>query len=505
MNLQNKYVKKILSASVYQVAIETPLDLAKNLSSRFGNKIFFKREDLQSVFSFKLRGAFNRIYQLSKKQNIKGVITSSAGNHAQGVALSCLKLKIPATIVMPLTTPVIKIEAVKALKAKIILIGDSYDEAHLGALKIQKEQNLSFIHPFDDPDTIAGQGTIATEICNQSRENDYIFVPVGGGGLIAGIAVYIKYLYPETKIIGVEPTDANAMLLSLKAKKRVNLDKVGMFADGVAVKKVGAETFKICQQFVDEIITVDTDQMCAAIKDIFNDTRALMEPAGALAVAGAKKYINEHKLKNKKIIVINSGANLNFDRMRHIAERTEIGEQQEILLVVNIPEQVGSFRKFCKIINNHSISEFNYRYAKKTEAQIFVGIKIKATDKNKKRIIDSLQKNNYKTEDITNNEMAKLHIRYMIGGRALNVTDEKIFRFRFPEVAGSLLKFLNFLGKEWNISLFHYRNHGSDFGRVLVGIQVPKIDNIKFKKALDDCGFEFVEETDNIAYKKLLK
>jgi threonine dehydratase len=502
---QNEYIKKILKAQVYDVAKKTPLQFAKNISRRTNNKIYFKREDLQSVFSFKIRGAFNRIYQENKKSQIKGVVASSAGNHAQGVALSCSVLGIPAIIVMPKTTPTIKIDAVKSYGADVVLFGDSYEHAQQKAQDIKREKKYSFIHPFDDIDTIAGQGTIASEISRQITDVDYIFVPVGGGGLISGIAIFMKYISPNTKIIGVEPTDTNAMELSLQQKKRVLLPKVGMFAEGVAVKKVGKITFEICKKFIDGVITVDTDEICAAIKDIFGDTRALMEPAGSLSLAGAKKYINKYKIKNKKIVTINSGANLNFDRMRHIAERTEIGEKSEILLAVVIPERAGAFLNFCKIIGNHNISEFNYRYADDKNAIIFVGIKIKATKKNKGNIINLLKKNDYKTTDMTDNEMAKLHIRYMVGGRSLNVTNERLFRLRFPERAGSLLQFLETLGNRWNISLFHYRNHGSDFGRVLLGVQVPEKQIQSFKKNLDKCVFQYAEETDNVAYKQFLK
>ncbi len=501
-----KYIKKILSSPVYDVAIETSLDHAKTISLRCKNRVYLKREDQQPVFSFKLRGAYNKIHSLFQTGNCKGVIAASAGNHAQGVALSARYLGIPATIVMPKTTPSIKVDAVKQLGAKAVLFGDSYDDAYAHSLILQKQQHLDYIHPFDDEDTIAGQGTIAMELCRQiSDEVEAIFIPVGGGGLIAGISVYIKYLWPNVKIIGVEPDDANALSLSLKANKIIELKEVSLFADGVAVKKVGKLPFELCQKYVDEVVEVSNDEICAAVKDIFDDTRSLTEPAGALAVAGLKKYVAKNKIKDKKLIAINSGANINFDRLRHVSERAELGEKREVLLSVTIPEIKGSFKQFCLALGDTPITEFNYRYADDNLAQVFVGLKVNNADEDGLRIINNLQKQQYKVVNMSDNEMAKLHVRYMVGGRGNCLQNERLFRFQFPERPSALQLFLEKMGQNWNISLFHYRNHGTDFGRVLVGIQIPNSEKKMFDELVAKSSYPYWEETDNPAYADFLK
>ena len=495
------FIKKILSAPVYDVAIQTSLDYAANLSRRCHNKVYLKREDQQPVFSFKLRGAYNKIHHLVKSGQCNGVIAASAGNHAQGVALSARYLGIEATIVMPETTPSIKVEAVGQLGANVVLVGDTYDDAYAHSVQLMQQQNLAYIHPFDDEYTIAGQGTIAMEICRQINDDiDAIFVPVGGGGLIAGIAMYIKYLWPHVKIIGVEPDDANALYLSLKAGKRVHLDEVGLFADGVAVKEVGQKTFELCQQYVDDVVLVNGDEICAAVKDIFDDTRSLMEPAGALAVAGLKKYIKQNQWQEKKLVAINSGANVNFDRLRHVAERAEIGEKREVLLSVTIPEVAGSFRVFCRALGKTLITEFNYRYADKKLAQVFVGLKVNNADKDAQAIIQKLQQQGYQVKDMSDNEMAKLHVRYMVGGRGNGLENEHVFRFQFPERPSALQDFLDHMGQNWNISLFHYRNHGADFGRVLIGVQVPPGELDDFNQFIDTLSCPHWEETENPVY-----
>lgn len=494
------YIERILRARVYDVAKETPLDQARQLSERTGNLVYLKREDLQPVFSFKLRGAYNRIAQIPAGSRGRGVITASAGNHAQGVALSAHMLGIKATIVMPKTTAPIKVRSVRRLGGKPILHGDSYDDAYKHALILAEEQGQTFIHPFDDPEVIAGQGTIAMEILRQHpAEIEAIFIPVGGGGLIGGIAAYVKYVRPETKIIGVEPEDAACMQAALQAGKRVSLREVGIFADGVAVRQVGAETFKLARQFVDEIILVTTDEICAAIKDIFEDTRTVAEPAGALAVAGLKKYVQRLNCSGKSLIAIESGANINFDRLRHVAERAELGEKREALLAVEIPERPGSFHQFCKLLGRRSITEFNYRYADSHNALVFAGVEI-AGEEERKDLIARLKDHNYPVTDMTDNEVAKLHIRYMVGGHAHGLNNELLYRFEFPERPGSLFDFLTRLGRRWNISLFHYRNHGSAYGRVLMGIQVPKTDKAKFQGLLEKMGYPYTEETANPAY-----
>ncbi len=500
-----QYIENILNARVYDVAKETSLVLAQKLSRRFDNRILLKREDEQSVFSFKCRGAYNQIYNLHQLEDIRGVVTASAGNHAQGVALAAKHLNLKSIIVMPVTTPQIKVEAVDALGGTSILYGDNYDEAFKHADKLSKQYNYPFIHAFDSPDTIAGQGTIGMEISRQHPDKLHaIFIPVGGGGLISGIAVFIKYLRPDIKIIGVEPDDSTAMHDSLKMGERVVLDHVGMFADGVAVRQVGEEPFRLCKKYVDEMILVSVDETSAALKDIFDDTRTVMEPSGALAVAGMKKYIANHELKGENLVAVTSGANVNFDRLRHIAERADIGEQREALLAVTVPEQPGSFRKFCQTIGRRSVTEFNYRYANKHKAHVFVGLELRGADQERQQIIEQLENAGYPVVDLTFNEMAKLHVRYMVGGQAGKRTDERLYRFEFPERPGALLEFLTRMGRNWNISLFHYRNHGSAFGRVLVGIQVPEQENAEFQSFLDGLAYSYFCENENPAYQAFL-
>ena len=498
------YLEKILNAQVYDVAVETPLDSAPNLSARIGNSILFKREDMQPVFSFKLRGAYNKIAQLSAERRARGVICASAGNHAQGVALSAAKLGCRAVIVMPTTTPSIKIDAVRRWGGEVVLAGDSYDEAHARALELEKAQKLTFVHPFDDPDVIAGQGTIAMEILRQHPQPiDAVFCCVGGGGLISGVAAYIKRLRPETKIIGVEAVDADAMTQSLAAGKRIRLKQVGLFADGAAVKYVGEETFRLCQLYVDEMVRVDTDAICAAIKDVFEDTRAVLEPAGALAVAGAKAYAAAHKLKGKTLVAVASGANMNFDRLRFVAERAEVGEQREAVLAVTLPEQPGAYRKFLSLIGARNVTEFNYRFNDRHEAHVFVGVQVGSRAESLK-LVEQLRKGGYATLDLTDDEMAKAHIRHLVGGHAPQVDHELVYRFEFPERPGALMGFLSQMSASWNISLFHYRNHGADYGRVLVGMQVPPAEKAEFRKFLKNLGYAHWDETNNPAYKLFL-
>jgi threonine dehydratase len=498
------YLKKILTSCVYDVATESPLEIAPVLSQRLGNTLLLKREDMQSVFSFKLRGAYNKMAQLSPAALKHGVISASAGNHAQGVALAAQRLGCEATIVMPATTPQIKVQAVKSRGAKVVLHGDSYDEAYQQALTLEKKHKLTFVHPYDDPDVIAGQGTVGMEILRQwAKPIHAIFVPVGGGGLIAGIAVYVKALRPEIKIIGVEPADADAMYRSLKKKERVLLAQVGLFADGVAVKQVGEETFRLCRKYVDEIVLVDTDEICAAIKDVFTDTRSILEPAGALSIAGAKAYAAKHKLKDKTLVAIASGANMNFDRLRHVSERAELGEQREGILAVTIPETPGSFKKFCTLLGPRSITEFNYRFADAKVAHVFVGVEIHERE-GITHLVTELKKIGLQALDLTENEMAKLHVRHLVGGHAPLAKNELLYRFEFPERPGALMKFLNSMSHGWNISLFHYRNHGTDYGRVLVGIQVPPQDKPAFQIFLDKLGYAYWDESKNPAYKLFL-
>ncbi|HEX5363534.1 MAG TPA: threonine ammonia-lyase, biosynthetic [Gallionella sp.] len=505
--MMNGYLKRILNARVYDVAVETPLEVAPNLSARIGNTVLLKREDMQPVFSFKLRGAYNKMAQLTPAQLKRGVIAASAGNHAQGVAMSAHRLGCRATIVMPTTTPQVKIEAVKRFGQKsveVVLHGDSYSDAYSHALALEKKLKLTFVHPFDDPDVIAGQGTIAMEILRQHQGPIHaIFCAIGGGGLISGVAAYVKELRPDIKVIGVQTTDSDAMYQSLKAKKRVTLNDVGLFSDGTAVKLVGEETFRLCRKYVDEIVLVDTDAVCAAIKDVFQDTRSILEPAGALAVAGAKLYAKREKLKGETLVTIPSGANMNFDRLRFVAERADIGEKREAILAVTIPEMPGSFRKFCALIGSRNITEFNYRFADPKAAQVFVGIQVR-NDAETAKLISALEKNKLSTLDLTDNEMAKLHLRHLVGGHAPEAKDEILFRFEFPERPGALMNFLNSMNHNWNISLFHYRNHGADYGRVLVGMQVPHHDKKALKTFLDTLGYRYWDESGNPAYRLFL-
>lgn len=502
--MKNDYLEKILTARVYDVAVETPLEEAANLSRRINNRVLLKREDMQPVFSFKIRGAYNKMAQLTEAKRKRGVICASAGNHAQGVALSAKKLGCRAVIVMPTTTPQIKVDAVARRGGEVVLAGDSYDEASAHAHMLEKHEKLTYVHPFDDPDVIAGQGTIGMEILRQHPDPIYaVFCSVGGGGLISGVAAYIKRLRPDIKIIGVETIDADAMNRSLNAGKRVQLDQVGLFADGTAVKLVGKETFRLCLEYVDEMVLVDTDAICAAIKDVFEDTRSILEPSGALAIAGAKEYAKRHKLKDKTLIAVASGANTNFDRLRHVAERAELGEQREAVLAVTIPEAPGSFKNFCALLGSRNITEFNYRYSDSKVAHVFAGVQV-ANRAEAAKLVESLRKHDLATLDLTDDEMAKLHIRHLVGGHAPQVKNELIYRFEFPERPGALMRFLESMSAGWNISLFHYRNHGADYGRVLVGMQVPKGEKKAFQEFLDKLGYIYWEETRNPAYKLFL-
>ncbi len=502
------FIEKVLTARVYDVAIESPLDPLKSLSARLNNTILLKREDLQPVHSFKIRGAFNKLYKL-KQQNpaLPGVIAASAGNHAQGIAMAAAHLNVPATIVMPIITPDIKVNGVKSHGGKVILHGDNFEEAYAHSQVVAAEQNLTFIHPYDDVDVMAGQGTIAHEIIKQHPDDiDIIFVPVGGGGLLSGILNFMKAVRPSIKIIGVEPEDAACLDAAMKANRRVILEEVGIFADGVAVKQIGKNTFAMIKDLIDDTITVSTDQICAAIKDTFENTRAICEPAGAVSLAGLKKYVETHQLKKQTLIAINSGSNMNFDRLRHIAERSEFGEQREAIIAVQIPEKPGSFKRFCKIIGKRNITEFNYRYSDNTDAMVFVGLQLSKGIEEKDKIVASLIKGKYKVQDMTDNELAKLHVRYMVGGHAkATLETEQLIRFEFPEKPGALLDFLNRVGTRWNISLFHYRNHGAAFGRVLMGIQVEKNDEKEFNVFLNSLAYPFWNETKNKAYRLFLK
>jgi threonine dehydratase len=509
---RNDYLERILKARVYDVAIETPLELAPGLSKRLRNRLLLKREDLQAVFSFKLRGAYNKMANLPAQKLKRGVIAASAGNHAQGVALAAQELGCRAVIIMPVTTPRIKVDAVAARGAEVVLHGDSYDEAYTHALRVKRRRGLTFVHPYDDPDVIAGQGTIGMEILRQNTGAlDAIFVPVGGGGLISGIAAYVKSLRPSVRVIGVEPVDADAMARSLKARRRVTLDQVGLFADGVAVKRVGRETFRLCAQLLDGVVRVDTDEMCAAIKDVFEDTRVVLEPAGALAIAGAKAWVEKTGARGKTLAAVASGANTNFDRLRFIAEEAEVGEHREAILAVSIPERPGSFKKFCATLGAKDITEFNYRIADTHEAHIFVGVEV-ANRAETARIVRSLERHGLNALDLSDNEMAKLHLRHMVGGhapwsgnpRATRAANELLYRFEFPERPGALMKFLENLRSDWNISLFHYRNHGADYGRVLVGVQVPPREMGKFRRFLAKLGYPWVDESRNPAYRMFL-
>ena len=498
------YLERILNARVYDLAVETPLDAAPNLSARIGNTLLLKREDMQPVFSFKLRGAYNKIARLSPERLKRGVICASAGNHAQGVALSAAKIGCRAVIVMPTTTPDIKVQAVRSRGGEVVLAGESFDEACAHAEELAREQKLTFVHPFDDPEVIAGQGTIGMEILRQHGKPIHaVFCSIGGGGLIAGVAAYVKRLRPETKIIGVETFDADAMKQSLEAGKRVRLKQVGLFADGTAVKVVGEETFRLCQQYVDEIVLVDTDAICAAIKDVFEDTRAIVEPAGALAIAGAKEYARRHKLREKTLVAVASGANMNFDRLRFVAERAEVGEQREAVLAVTLPEKPGAYKKFVSLIGARNITEFNYRYNDPKEAQVFVGIQV-ASRAESLRLVEQLHRHGYAALDLTDDETAKGHIRHLVGGHAPQVDNEIVYRFEFPERPGALMNFLNRMSAGWNITLFHYRNHGADYGRVLVGMQVPHEETKQFREFLKNLGYAHWNETANPAYRLFL-
>ncbi|RMH62625.1 MAG: threonine ammonia-lyase, biosynthetic [Zetaproteobacteria bacterium] len=499
------YLEAIEHARVYDVAIESPLELAPKLSARLNNEVLFKREDLQPVFSFKLRGAYNKIAQLSEEERARGVICASAGNHAQGVALASHRLGIRATIVMPTTTPQIKVRAVERLGAKVILAGDSYSDASVFAEQYCREHELVFIHPYDDPLVIAGQGTIGEELLRQApKDLDAVFVPIGGGGLIAGVAVWIKAFSPQTRIIGVEPVDSSAMHDSIRAGQRITLDQVGIFADGVAVKRVGKHTFELTRRHVDQILLVDTDEICAAIKDIYEDNRTIVEPAGALAVAGLKKYVRETAARGQVLAAINSGANMNFDRLRHVSERTEMGEGREALFAVTIPERPGSFLRFCSIIGARNITEFNYRLSSREQAHVFAGISIEREDE-VRALEEAMRAAQLPFINLKDNELAKLHIRHMVGGHSQLVRHERVYRFEFPEKPGALLQFLQRAHARWNISLFHYRNHGAAFGRVLAGIEVPPEDEDSFQDYIDGLGYPYIEETDNPAYQLFLK
>ncbi len=503
----NNYLKKILQAPVYDVAAQTPTQFAPKLSAKLDNQVFLKREDLQPVFSFKLRGAYNCMVQLDAASRARGVITASAGNHAQGVALAAKKLGIKATIVMPQTTPAIKVDSVRALEGKVVLHGDTYDEAFAHAQTLAAKRGLRYVHAYDDPDVIAGQGTVGMEILRQvSSQLDAVFVPVGGGGLLAGIAAYVKSVRPEVRVIGVEPEDAACLHAALEKGRRVTLSHVGLFADGVAVAQIGKEPFRVVKHLVDEVVTISTDEMCAAIKDIFEETRNICEPAGALALAGLKKHVQQTACSGQTLVAINSGANTNFDRLRYISERTDVGEQTEAVLAVTIPERAGSFRAFCKAIGKRNITEFNYRYSANGDAHIFVGIKLAPTSDDRQQLLQQLRKKKYPVVDLSDDEMAKSHIRYMVGGRppAPAAADELLYRVRFPERPGALLAFLNGLEPRWNISLFHYRNHGAAYGRILLGLQVPASERKEFARRIHASKYDYVEETHNPAYKLFL-
>ncbi|HWA13264.1 MAG TPA: threonine ammonia-lyase, biosynthetic [Burkholderiales bacterium] len=494
------YLERILGARVYDVAIESPLEPAPALSARLGNTLLLKREDTQPVFSFKLRGAYNKMAHLDPKQLRRGVVAASAGNHAQGVALAAQRLRCRATIVMPVTTPQIKIAAVAARGARVVLHGDSYDEAYAHAQEIARRGKLAFVHPYDDPDVIAGQGTIGMEILRQhGGPIDAIFVAVGGGGMIAGIAAFVKRLRPGTRIIGVEPVDSDAMARSLAAGERVRLAQVGLFADGVAVKQVGAEPFRLCRELVDEMVLVDNDAICAAIKDVFEDTRSILEPAGALAIAGAKQWAAQRKARNQTLVAVACGANMNFDRLRFVAERAELGEQREAILAVTIPERPGSFREFCSLLGTRNVTEFNYRYSDPEQAHVFLGVQVRDRAETRK-LVARLRRHGLAARDFSDNEMAKLHVRHLVGGRAPAVRNEQLFRFEFPERPGALMNFLDRMNAGWNISLFHYRNHGADFGRVLVGMQVPPRDKPALRRFLARLGYAWWDETRNPAH-----
>lgn len=501
----DKLIKDIMTAKVYDLAVRTPLDAAPIISKEIGNEVLLKREDLQPVFSFKIRGAYNKIVNLSAEEKAKGVVCASAGNHAQGVAISAKHLGISATIVMPVTTPSIKVEAVRSHGATVVLKGDSYSDASDYCHQLKKEKGLVLVHPFDDPLVIAGQGTVAFELLQQTSTIDYIFVPVGGGGLLGGMAALIKELYPHIKVIGVEPEDSNAMISSINLGEKVVLEKVGIFADGVAVKQVGALTFDLCQKYVDDWVQVSTDEICSAIKNIYDDTRSIVEPAGALALAGIKRYVKDHTLSKMKMIAINTGANMNFDRLRFVADRTELGEHKEAIFAISIPEQPGALKQFCEeVIQKRSITEFNYRMGVRSIAHIFISVMLSDAAE-RADFIEQLNQLGFQYTDLTHNELAKSHVRYMVGGRSNEAKDEVIYRFTFPERPGALGDFLHGTSNQWNISLFHYRSQGGDYGRVLIGFEVAKEERSKFREVLKVLGYPFIEETENIAAQLFFK
>jgi threonine dehydratase len=503
--MAENYIKRILEANVYDVSVETPLSQAAFLSERLSNNILIKREDLQPVYSFKCRGAYNCISKKTPEQLAKGIVTASAGNHAQGVALAAQKLSVKAVIVMPITTPEIKVASAKARGAKVVLFGDTFDEAFAHSQKYVEEKGMTYIHPYDDPDVIAGQGTIGMEMLRQhTGEIHAIFVPVGGGGIAAGIAAYVKYLRPSIKVIGVESTESACLAAAMKAGRRVTLPSVGIFADGVAVAQIGKHTWQVCKDHIDEVITVTPDELCAAIKDIFDDTRSIAEPAGALGVAGLKKYVERTGVKDQTLMAIASGANMNFDRLRYVSEMAEVGEGREVLMAVTIPEKPGSFQAFCNVLGRRPITEFNYRYGKKEQAQIYVGVKV--PDGGKPALLSELESKGYAVVDLSDNDISKYHIRHMVGGHTSeSVLDEIVYRFEFPERPGALSAFLKKLGKRWNISMFHYRNHGAASGRVLVAMQVPSKDKKELKSYLEEVAYPFWDETENPAYQLFLK
>jgi threonine dehydratase len=502
--MSTDYLKRILTSKVYDVAVETPLDFAPQVSARIHNNVFLKREDTQPVFSFKLRGAYNKMANLSPTELKRGVIAASAGNHAQGVAMSARRLGCRAVIVMPVTTPQVKIDAVRGFGAEVVLVGESFSDAYEHAKELEKKEKLTFVHPFDDPDVIAGQGTIGMEILRQHPGPiDAIFVAIGGGGLIGGVAAYVKQLRPDIKVIGVETFDSDAMARSVKAGRRITLSDVGLFSDGTAVKQVGLETFKLAREYVDDYVLVDTDAICAAIKDVFQDTRSVLEPAGALALAGAKRYAAANKWKDKNLVVIACGANMNFDRLRFVAERADVGEAREALFALTLPEKRGSFRRLCEAVGNRSVTEFNYRISDAEQAHVYVGLQI-SSEPEIEKLATNFRKKGFPTLDLTTNEMAKTHLRYMVGGRSALADHEMLFRFEFPERPGALMKFLGAMNPEWNISLFHYRNQGDDYGRILVGIQVPPADKKAFKAFLDGLGYPHWNESENPAYRLFL-
>ena len=509
--LAQDYLRRILKARVYDVARETPLENAEHLSAKIGNKILLKREDLQPVFSFKLRGAYNRMVHLSAEEKSRGVITASAGNHAQGVALAASRLQCRAVICMPITAPSVKVDAVRNLGGEYVEIvqeGRSFSEAAACAARLQRERNLTFVHPFNDPEVIAGQGTIAMEILRQYQPSDgdqidAIFVAIGGGGLISGIAAYVKALYPQIQVIGVQTRDSCAMKQSLEAGSPVELSQVGLFSDGTAVKLVGDETFRLCQSYVDDIVLVDSDEVCAAIKDIFEDTRSIVEPAGALAVAGAKAWVRRSRASGKTLVAVNCGANMNFERLRFVTERAAMGEEKEAMYAVTIPEERGAYKEFCKLIGSRNVTEFNYRISSDKEAQIFVGIQTTSPG-DADNLVSLFTQAGLPCLNLTHDELAKLHLRHMVGGKSSLAVNEKLYRFEFPEYPGALMHFLTAMKPDWNISLFHYRNNGSDYGRVLAGIQVPPSDEERFQEFLNTLGYPYVDESDNPAYKLFL-